>query len=427
MKKIHLLFLLLALNSCFTQAQYSEKDKAPDVPLIDHLAKPFPDRIFLSFSNQEADSYVVTWRTNTSITKAKAQIALASASVDFYKKPTEVEVSSVKEKNIDEEVLYHQVTFDALLPDTSYAYRVGSDQGWSEWNTFHTQEEQFTKPFEFIYLADAQNDVYALWSRVIRSAYSKAPQARFMLHAGDLINHAESNYEWGEWFAAGGFLFKQIPQLAVAGNHEYVKNKEKKKTHLTTLWKPQFEFPKNGMEGLEDTNYYFDYLNCRIIVLNSNEKIDQQAAWLEDVLEKNDKKWVIVSFHHPIISAARGRVNEGILKNWKPILDKYKVDLVLQGHDHVYGRGNQVDSGLNQWNENSGTVYVVSLAGRKTYELSDHSWMQKKLQGKQLYQIIRVEEDKITFEAYTAGDKLFDAFEITKKEGDINEFKDLLE
>ncbi len=45
-----------------------------------------------------------------------------------------------------------------------------------------------------------------MWSRVIREAYSDAPKAKFMIHAGDLINNAEKDAEWGEWFGAGGWL-----------------------------------------------------------------------------------------------------------------------------------------------------------------------------------------------------------------------------
>lgn len=37
----------------------------------------------------------------------------------------------------------------------------------------------------------------------IREAWSDAPKARFMMHASDLINSAEVNKKWGEWFEAG--------------------------------------------------------------------------------------------------------------------------------------------------------------------------------------------------------------------------------
>ena len=56
-------------------------------------------------------------------------------------------------------------------------------------------------------------------------------------------------------------------------------------------------------------------------------------------MDKNDKKWTIVTFHHPIFSASTGRDNPMLRALWKPLLDHYNVDLALQGHDHSYARG----------------------------------------------------------------------------------------
>ncbi len=62
-----------------------------------------------------------------------------------------------------------------------------------------------------------------MWSRVIREAYSDAPKAAFLLHAGDLINTAEADAEWGEWFGAGSWINAMMPNIAVPGNHEMAK------------------------------------------------------------------------------------------------------------------------------------------------------------------------------------------------------------
>ena len=46
-------------------------------------ASPDPDRIFLSFIGDPATSRAVTWRTDTSVASASAQIALATANPKF--------------------------------------------------------------------------------------------------------------------------------------------------------------------------------------------------------------------------------------------------------------------------------------------------------------------------------------------------------
>jgi 3',5'-cyclic AMP phosphodiesterase CpdA len=420
------LITLLLISGVFSSPLFSQshlKNLPPKHPQFDYKATPKPDRILLSWSKDAHTTQTVTWRTDTTVAKAYAQIAIADPSPEFHEYDTTYTAETVSFLNPYTNANYHTVTFENLKPNTHYAYRVGSKPYWSEWIQFKTATAK-AEPFSFIYMGDAQNKLYSHWSRAIRAAYAKAPNAKFIIHAGDLINHSQNDYEWGEWFRAGSFIHSMIPSIIVPGNHEYIKI-DKKKIGISPYWNPQFNFTKNGPEGLEDESYYTDYQNCKIIALNTNENFAQQAQWLEEVLKNNKKDWVFVILHHPIISAAKGRVNEGIMNNWKPIFDKYKVDMVLQGHDHTYGRGQNVNSGLNAWDEDSGTVYVVSVSGPKTYSLSDHEWMTRSAENTQLYQVIDIENDKLTYKAYTVNDKIYDAFEIIKAKGKNNVLKEL--
>lgn len=63
--------------------------------------------------------------------------------------------------------------------------------------------------------------------------------------------------------------------------------------------------------------------------------------------------------HHPVYSTAKNRDNTILRERFKPIFEKYGVDLVLQGHDHTYARG-----GLGK----KRPVYLLSVAGPKMYE-----------------------------------------------------------
>ncbi len=407
-------------------AQMLEKNLPPITQHIDYKASPRPDRIVLTLTKDPSREIMITWRTDSTVSQGIAQIAKVEPQFDFYKKALKKVATTTKVTSLEnEQVSYHKVKFENLTPNTFYAYRVGNGTYWSEWIQFKTSEEQFTKPFQFLYMGDAQNDIFPLWSRAIREAFKKAPNARFALHAGDMINHSQNNYEWGEWFEASGFIPKMIPTIATLGNHEYVKDSTGHKTGITNLWDPQFNFPDNGPKGFEDRTYFVDYLNCRIICLDSNKGIEDQKTWLENILKTNTKQWVIVFFHHPVISAARGRANDAILQHWKPLFDQYRVDLVLQGHDHVYGRGNKVNSGLGTWNEDSGTTYVVSVSGRKMYSLSNHPWMDKKGENIQLYQVITVDKNTLNFKAYTLDNRLFDHFDLVKQKKAANTLKEL--
>ena len=65
-----------------------------------------------------------------------------------------------------------------------------------------------------MYFGDAQNELKSQWSRVVRQAYRDAPKASFLLHAGDLVNTADSDADWGEWFYASGFIHRMVPCIA---------------------------------------------------------------------------------------------------------------------------------------------------------------------------------------------------------------------
>ena len=112
------------------------------------------------------------------------------------------------------------MVFENLKPNTLYAYRVGYDKNWSEWIQFNTASSDYS-PTEFVYFGDAQNDVLSHWSRVIRKAYQTAPNASFVIHAGDLVDNAHKDYEWAQWFKAGGFIHSQWTAIPVVGNHEF--------------------------------------------------------------------------------------------------------------------------------------------------------------------------------------------------------------
>jgi hypothetical protein len=91
------------------------------------------------------------------------------------------------------------------------------------------------------------------------------------------------------------------------------------------------------------------------------------------------------------------------------------VDLVLQGHDHTYARGtvtNQ-EEGLTV-QESAGTVYAVSVSGPKMYASQDQEWMQRRGEFTQLFQIITVGQDTLSYEAYTPMGSLYDAFDLQK-------------
>ncbi|MEQ8881492.1 MAG: metallophosphoesterase, partial [Cyclobacteriaceae bacterium] len=206
------------------------------------------------------------------------------------------------------------------------------------------------------------------------------------------------------------------------GNHEY------RNVVLSPQWKKQFNLPKNGPEGLDEVCYQVNYPNLKIISLDA-EQIDEspeykqaQLEWLDSILTDDPRKWTAITFHYPIFSTKPNRDNVEFRKDFKPVFDKHKVDIVLQGHDHAYGRGmvNNVPTGYQVKDKTSGTMYVVSVSGPKMYDVSDDPWMDRRAGNTQLFQIITIEDNTLTYGAYTATGELYDAFDLVKSEGAPN-------
>ncbi|MCU0713077.1 MAG: hypothetical protein MUC43_13530, partial [Pirellula sp.] len=69
----------------------------------------------------------------------------------------------------------------------------------------------------------------------------------------------------------------------------------------------------------------------------------------------------------------------------------------------------------------TGTIYVVSVSGPKMYPLKPSELMRRVAEDTQLYQVITIDGDTLRFEARTAMGSLYDAFQLKKRPGDINE------
>ena len=46
------------------------------------------------------------------------------------------------------------------------------------------------------------------------------------------------------------------------------------------------------------------------------------------MLANNPHRWTVLTFHHPMFSAAEGRDNPGLREHWLPVIDRHTEDLV---------------------------------------------------------------------------------------------------
>ena len=85
--------------------------------------------------------------------------------------------------------------------------------------------------------------------------------------------------------------------------------------------------------------YAYSKGNVQFIVLDSNYMDPTQLNWLEKELQGAASPWKIVYFHHPLYSDGRFHGPDTDLRTHiEPVFEKYGVNVVLSGHDHIYER-----------------------------------------------------------------------------------------
>lgn len=124
----------------------------------------------------------------------------------------------------------------------------------------------------------------------------------------------------------------------VLGNHDYeVANG---RYELRTLGMPSPYYTRT----LGDVQLFF---------LDSNAVNDRQTAWLDQQLSSSSATWKVALFHHPPYTCGGHSGAADVQRRWVPLFEKYKVQLVLSGHDHNYQR----------FAAKNGVTYVVDGGG----------------------------------------------------------------
>jgi len=417
--KYLLIFIVLVGGCMMSKAQLPDEFSNFD-PTV------YPDRIMLTIPGDPAATRAVSWRTVFENTASVGQIVVADASPRPVRVISHVTGAHAAWETGSQTAMGHKVIFEGLEPDTRYAYRVGDGTHWSEWFQFETSSNQ-PEPFSFLYFGDVQNDIKSNCSRTLREAYSHFPEADFMLFAGDLVSRSQEEY-WREFFYAGGWIFGMMPSVPTPGNHEYDKSEGAPRT-FSKHWQQIYTMPDNGpSEEFNSRVYFLDYQGVRFISVDSpamGEDSEDGAlilSWLDETLANNPNRWTVVFTHYPVYSCSQGRNNESYREAIKPLLEKYGVDLVLQGHDHTYCRGqNLSNAGDDPKNK---PMYVVSVAGPKMYGLNASFWSDRMGSNTQLYQYISVGDHVLSYQSYTVSGDLYDEFRIVKSNKGKNRFKE---
>ncbi|WP_059047252.1 purple acid phosphatase family protein [Paenibacillus rubinfantis] len=377
-------------------------------------AVPKPQSIVMTIGGDARTTMAFTWQTEGKAEEAGILQLVEGAEPVTSWNEAEVlrfEAESSERKGDDGKwQTVYKVLATSLRPGTKYVYRVGNGQedGWSEPAGFVTETAE-PQAFTFLNVTDSQGEKkedFKLWARTLDKAFQTFPDARFIVHNGDMTENPDDAQGWKWLFGQASKWLTRVPLMPVAGNHDEVSGD-------ASAFASHFLVPENGAEGATPgTTYSFDYGFTHIVVLNTESKITRQAAWLREDLRKNPQPWTIVAMHRP---AYGGNQYEKI-EEWIPIFEEFGVDLVLQGHNHEYSRSYPLQDGQIAQDGN-GTVYVVTnTSGSKFNELKKDKFYHAvhTQPNKQTFAGITVSERTLTYTAYTVDGRRLDEFTLTR-------------
>ncbi|WP_164730996.1 purple acid phosphatase family protein [Anoxybacter fermentans] len=232
-----------------------------------------------------------------------------------------------------------RISLKGLKPNTQYVYQVMvNGQPATKVYSFFTAPE---KPIEFTFLAYGDTRTHQDKHKLLADKMARdETNPRFVIHVGDLVTNGKENDEWLDFSKAIKELGASMPYYSAIGNHEYNSD-----NYYNSLALPRTGGGQNNSEW-----YSFDYAGVHFIVLDSNimdkyvnenvpNAVEKQAEWIiKDLEAHKDAKWIIAVFHHPVFSSHQDSRYPQLQKEWIPIFDKYGVDLVLSGHNHIYER-----------------------------------------------------------------------------------------
>ncbi|MFD1134823.1 MULTISPECIES: purple acid phosphatase family protein [Paenibacillus] len=385
--------------------------------ILQSRARKTSVQIVTTVHDNPSTSRAFTWHSrNPNSRDAQLQITKGNVGDFEHSSVTSYEANHSALRLEGQDIAVHRVVTADLKPSTMYSYRVrdSSEGDWSEPHTFTTAAEEISE-VSFIYVTDSQADKvneFRLWENTMKQAFARFANPDFVVHAGDLVETAAKKSAWSHFFNASMFWIGKTPIVPVVGNNDI-------KDIGAARYASYFHLPENGAEALKgtQTNYSFDYGCLHIAVLNTEKCIKQQTKWLEADLAGTHCEWKIMVMHRPIYG---GTITKKLV-DWSRIIDKYKVDLVLQGHNHVYSRSHPVKNGRvtgdgsDTVRDHEGAIYVVvNASGPKFNKLKEDQFYHKLhfQNKKQIYAGISISGKTLTYQAYDVDGQLLDQFTI---------------
>lgn len=344
-----------------------------------------PSQLHLAFGRDAATEMSVSWMTPAAVDAPFVELAghrFTARTVQYEGYPG----------------FFHHVDVTGLSPASAYAYEVGhagTRQGVG--STFRTGPAAGA-PFTFTAFGDQGTDGAFGQPPMQPSANTDLAQRldpAFHMIVGDLAYANGNQAIWDDWFTMVSPMAKTTPWMPLPGNHEIESQLDV--TGTGDSWgafgydpyRTRFSLPSNGHADLQNCYYAFRYGSVQYICIDNNDVNDEvthnigytngrQAQFVEAELAAArldpNVDFIIVGMHQCAFSSSSKHGSDpGVQRAWFDLFRRFSVDLVLQGHDHVYERthamaADEIVSEGPVYDSDVGTVYVTCGNGGAVQE-----------------------------------------------------------
>jgi hypothetical protein len=228
----------------------------------------------------------------------------------------------------------------------------------------------------------------------LMAAYRKIFRFEHVIMLGDNIYGGQRPRDFENKFEKPykALLDDGVKFYAALGNHD---NQE---SRFYELW---------NMDGKRF--YSYTKGNVRFFVLDTDYLDRPQLEWIEKELKASDDDWKVVYFHHPLYSSGgRHGSEEDLRVLLEPLFVEYGVNVVFQGHDHIYER----------IAPQKGIYYFVEGASGKLRrgDLRKTPLTAAGNDAEQSFMLIEVDDDEMHFQTVGRSGRSLDAGAIRRQE-----------
>lgn len=387
-----------------------------NITILESLGSLIPEKINVTVGSNASASVGISFQTSHDVIQGQLQIATNNDLTDAQTLNGLSKIINTTHGGNDREYTSWGIFVEGLTANTTYYYRVGSNQGWSDIHSFKTAPD--SGDIDIAFYGDIQGG-YVNFPNIVARLHELYPNIALSILAGDVADNSHVYREWTDLDKYSKQYFNNGIWTATIGNHDVYDGGD--------AFTGFFYGPNNGTEGQDGARNYWYTIGDAIFFNFDTEAgfssydtgYGKQIKLLKEVMGASNHKFKIVVMHR---SSYPLNYNEAGVRALAKTFEEAKIDLVLSGHDHVYNRTSMYD-GIKRSILDGGVTYVVggSASGSKYYSAdTTRPWLEVYYDNKNpVFTVLKFRNDgmKLEFEAYAVengNNVLIDSFEIDK-------------